>query len=44
MEVVEKLYNKYGDTPDQEALTRRGNSYLKERFPQLDYIKTAAVL
>jgi peptidyl-prolyl cis-trans isomerase A (cyclophilin A) len=44
MEVVEKLYNKYGDTPDQEALTRRGNSYLKERFPQLDYIKAAAVL
>jgi len=43
MEVVQKLYNKYGDNPDQEALTKRGNAYLKESFPNLDYIKTATV-
>lgn len=44
MAVVEKLYGKYGDGPDQEALTRRGNSYLKSSFPLLDYIKTATIL
>jgi len=44
MDTVEKLYNKYGDAPDQEAITRRGNSYLKGSFPLLDYIKTAAIL
>ena len=44
MEVVEKLYNKYGDAPDQDAITRRGNSYLKSSFPLLDYIKTATIL
>ena len=43
MPVVEKLYGKYGDSPDQEALTRRGNSYLKVSFPRLDYIKTATI-
>jgi len=44
MDVVEKLYSKYGDAPDQDAITRRGNSYLKSRFPLLDYIKTATIL
>jgi len=44
METVEKLYSKYGDAPDQEAITRRGNSYLKGSFPLLDYIKTATIL
>ena len=44
MEVVEKLYGKYGDTPDQDAITSRGNAYLKQRFPLLDYIRTATVL
>jgi len=42
--VVEKLYSKYGDSPEQEALTKRGNSYLKSSFPLLDYIKTATIL
>jgi len=44
MPVVEKLYSKYGDAPDQEALTRRGNSYLKSSFPRLDFIKSATIL
>jgi peptidyl-prolyl cis-trans isomerase A (cyclophilin A) len=44
MEVVEKLYSKYGDAPDQESITQRGNSYLKSRYPLLDYIKTATIL
>ncbi len=44
MDNVEKIYGKYGDTPDQEAITRRGNAYLKGAFPLLDYIKTATIL
>jgi peptidyl-prolyl cis-trans isomerase A (cyclophilin A) len=44
MDVVEKLYDKYGDVPDQESIRRRGNSYLKGSFPLLDYIKTATIL
>lgn len=44
MEAVEKLYSRYGDTPDQEAVTRQGNSYLRSHFPLLDYIKTATIL
>jgi peptidyl-prolyl cis-trans isomerase A (cyclophilin A) len=42
--VVDKLYSKYGEAPDQDAITRRGNSYLKSSFPRLDYIKTATIL
>lgn len=43
-DVVDKLYSKYGEKPDQQAITRRGNSYLKSAFPLLDYIKTATIL
>lgn len=44
MEVVEKLYAAYGERPNQQAITRRGNSYLQENFPSLDYIKTARII
>jgi len=44
MDNVDKIYSKYGDTPDQEAITRRGNAYLKGAFPLLDFIKTATLL
>jgi peptidyl-prolyl cis-trans isomerase A (cyclophilin A) len=42
--VVDKLNSQYGEAPDQDAITHRGNSYLKSRFPRLDYIKTATIL
>jgi peptidyl-prolyl cis-trans isomerase A (cyclophilin A) len=44
MDNVDKIYGMYGDTPDQEAITRRGNSYLKSSFPLLDYIRSATIL
>ena len=44
MDVVEKLYSKYGDNPDQEAITRQGNSYLNSKFPRLDYIRSTKLL
>jgi peptidyl-prolyl cis-trans isomerase A (cyclophilin A) len=44
MAVVEKLYSGYGEAPDQGAITNRGNAYLNEKFPNLDYIKTATMM
>ncbi len=44
MDVVEKLYSGYGEAPDQDAITRRGNTYLEASFPKLDYIKSARIV
>lgn len=50
MEIVDKLYAGYGDTPpmgyygpDQARIQSEGNAYLERGFPRLDYIKTARV-
>jgi peptidyl-prolyl cis-trans isomerase A (cyclophilin A) len=43
LDVVRALYSGYGETPDQEAITKRGNSYLTQNFPKLDYIRTARI-
>ncbi len=44
MEVVEAINAEYGQDPDQDEITSRGNAYLKEYFPKLDYIKEAKIL
>ncbi len=50
IEVVDRLYSAYGDGPprgsgpDQEQIERRGNEYLEEKFPRLDYIRTARIV
>jgi peptidyl-prolyl cis-trans isomerase A (cyclophilin A) len=50
MEIVDKLYNGYGDMPprgscpDQGKLIQSGNKYLKESYPKLDYLKTASIV
>jgi peptidyl-prolyl cis-trans isomerase A (cyclophilin A) len=50
VEVVEKLYGGYGDGPpfgkgpDQERVIREGKTYLDKNFPQLDSIKSAAIV
>lgn len=49
MEVVDSLYKGYGEGaprgagPDQGMIQTRGNAYLKESFPKLDFIKSARV-
>ena len=43
MEVVEKLYAGYGENPNQDLITKRGNTYLQESFPNLDYINRATI-
>ena len=50
MDVVESLYSGYGEGapmgrgPSQAKITAQGNRYLREEFPDLDYIKTATLV
>lgn len=44
MEVVEAINAQYREQPDQSEIETKGNAYLKEYFPKLDYIKEAKIL
>jgi len=44
MDVVDELHAGYGDGVDQKMLRERGNSYLEEEFPNLDYIESAELV
>lgn len=44
MEVVDKINSKYRERPDQGAIQQAGNAYLKDEFPDLDFIKKASIL
>jgi peptidyl-prolyl cis-trans isomerase A (cyclophilin A) len=50
MEVVDKLYSKYGDGPprgsgpDQKRIHAEGNAYLDAKYKELDFIKTARIV
>ncbi len=43
MSVVQQIYSGYGEAPDQDAITHRGNAYLTASFPKLDYIRKATI-
>jgi peptidyl-prolyl cis-trans isomerase A (cyclophilin A) len=50
MDVVDKIYSGYGEGapsgagPSQMLVQSKGNSYLKQSFPKLDYIKSATIV
>jgi len=41
MDLVDRLYDGYGEAPQQPRIELDGNHYLEHDFPQLDFIKTA---
>lgn len=40
IDVVDMINAEYGERPDQEQISGRGNEYLMSSFPNLDYIET----
>jgi peptidyl-prolyl cis-trans isomerase A (cyclophilin A) len=50
LDVVDKLYKDYGEGaprgngPSQERIAADGNKYLADKFPRLDFIKTARIV
>jgi peptidyl-prolyl cis-trans isomerase A (cyclophilin A) len=49
MKIVDSLYNGYGEGaprgagPRQDFIIKRGNDYLRQNFPRLDYLKRATI-
>jgi peptidyl-prolyl cis-trans isomerase A (cyclophilin A) len=44
MDVVDRLYAGYGESPDQGLIESRGNGYLAAEFPRLDSIARATIV
>lgn len=44
MDVVDKIYPGYGETPSQGQITNQGDAYLTANFPKIDKIKLARIL
>ncbi len=44
MDVVDQLYKGYGEAPNQGLIQSKGNAYLNESFPKLDYIREATIV
>lgn len=43
MDVVQKIFSGYGESPDQGQITTQGKAYLDKDFPRLDHIISATV-
>lgn len=44
MENVEKINSEYGEQPSQGSITSRGTAYLKDNFPDLDFIQRVVMV
>jgi peptidyl-prolyl cis-trans isomerase A (cyclophilin A) len=44
MEVVDKINAEYRENPDQGLIQSRGNAYLTQQFPRLDFVKKATIV
>jgi cyclophilin family peptidyl-prolyl cis-trans isomerase len=43
LDVVKKINGRYGEGPDQDQIKHVGNAYLRENFPDMDFIKEAKI-
>ena len=41
MDIVDEIYDKYGERPGQGKIQKQGNEYLDKEFPLLSYIAKA---
>ncbi|MGD0938243.1 MAG: peptidylprolyl isomerase [Terracidiphilus sp.] len=44
MDVVDKIFPGYRESPRQDLITNQGDAYLKANFPRIDKIKAARIL
>lgn len=44
MDIVDRLYGGYGESPDQGQIQSAGKAYLEKSFPKLDTILTARIV
>jgi peptidyl-prolyl cis-trans isomerase A (cyclophilin A) len=44
MDVVDKIFPAYGETPRQDLITEQGDAYLKANFRDMDKIKLAKII
>lgn len=44
MDVVDKIFPGYGESPGQHQITSQGDAYLKANFPKIDKIKLARIV
>jgi peptidyl-prolyl cis-trans isomerase A (cyclophilin A) len=44
MSVVSRINAEYQGAPDQGQITAKGNAYLRENFPLLDYVRSARLV
>jgi len=44
MDVVDRIYARYGEQPDQGRIEMQGNDYLRSQFPRLDSIAHATIM
>jgi len=44
MDVVDGLFAGYEERPEQPLIDEEGNAYLTREFPNLDYVKKAAII
>lgn len=43
MKIVDKINSQYGQQPSQDLIYSQGNSYLRQRFPNLTYLLKATI-
>jgi hypothetical protein len=44
MDVVDKIFSAYGETPQQDLIEEQGDAYLKANFRDIDRIKLARIV